>query len=441
MRLPTYVEKAINRIDQSGYEAYVVGGCVRDALRGFKPADWDICTSALPPVVQELFADVPCVLTGVQHGTVTVIMDGQQLEITTYRTEGTYSDARHPDEVHFVSSLREDLSRRDFTMNAMAYHPQKGLIDPFDGQGDLAKGLLRCVGNARERFREDALRILRGLRFASCFGFSFERDTADALVQEAQGLSRIARERVREELNRLLLGENVADVLLAFPSIITEIIPELRSTINFEQHSPFHSYTVYEHTVRSIAATQPILTVRLALLLHDIGKPATFLIGEDGNGHFYAHAKQSEIFANEIMQRLRYDRQTAERIVGLVRYHDAQIEAKGRSVKRWLNRCGEAFFRDLLMVQEGDTRALKAAYIPDRLEKIKQLTVLMEGILAEGQCFSLKDLAVNGNDIIALGIPAGKAVGELLNKLLEKVIEGDLPNEREALLEYARKNT
>lgn len=441
MQLPICVEKALSRINQSGYDAYVVGGCVRDILRGVTPADWDICTAASPQTIQNLFEDVPCILTGLQHGTVTVVMDGSPLEITTYRTEGSYTDSRHPDQVFFGCSLTEDLSRRDFTINSMAYHPQQGLVDPFEGREDLKKGILRCVGKAEQRFREDPLRILRGLRFASCFGFSFEEETAKALKKERNGLTKVSGERVREELNRLLLGKNVLQVLLNFSSTFVTIMPELSPTIGFEQHNRYHCYTVYEHLARAVASSENHLTVRLALLLHDVGKPSCFTQDEQNNGHFYAHAKISEQYAEIILNRLRYDRKTIERVCQLIHYHDATIEVEERNVKRWLNRLGEDCFRELLMVKKGDACALNESVISERLQAIEQLSLLSERVIREAQCFTLKDLAVNGKDLLAMGIPSGKYMGELLKTLLEKVIDGEIANERDVLLEYARENT
>lgn len=441
MQLPIYVENVIRRLNECGFECYAVGGCVRDSLLGFSPSDWDLCTNAKPQAVQEVFGDVPCIPTGLPHGTVTLLIDGHPLEITTYRTEGAYSDARHPDEVHFVTSLREDLVRRDFTVNAMAYHPDEGVLDFFNGQDDLRHNVLRCVGVATERLREDPLRILRGLRFASCYGFDIEEETAEALHKERQGLSCVARERVREEVNRLLLGKHVADVLLRFPDVIGEVIPELCDSVSFEQHNRYHCYPVYEHSVRALEQADPILTVRLALLLHDVGKPRTFSMDENGCGHFYSHAKVSEAMTHEILTRLRYDKKTIERVTALVRYHDVPLECTATCIKRWLNRLGEASFRELLLVKEGDCRAQSPQVIAPRLEELSRLSSLFEQVLQEKPCFSLKDLAVNGKDVLAQGIPAGEKVGQILNALLDQVIEGKLPNERVALLDAILKNT
>ncbi len=441
MQLPLFVENVIRRFNQSGLECYAVGGCVRDSLLGFQPTDWDLCTNATPKTVMNVFADVPCIPTGLQHGTVTLLIDGHPLEITTYRTETAYSDSRHPDAVHFVSSLREDLARRDFTVNAMAYHPDEGVIDLFDGQRDIQAKVLRCVGMATERFHEDALRILRCLRFASCLGFSIESKTAYALVKEAQGLTFVAAERIREELNRLLLGKNAVSVLKEFSSVIGIVIPELKEAVGFQQHNPYHDKDVYEHSIVAVGSTEPKLTVRLALLLHDIGKPRTFSIDENGCGHFYSHAAVSEEMAACILERLHYDRQTTRRVLTLIRYHDVVLDKTASCVKRWLNRLGEVCFRELLWVKEGDCRAQTESIIESRLADLSEISALLEQVMKEQACFSLKDLAVNGHDLLAIGIPAGKQIGEWLAWLLEQVIDGVLPNEREYLLDAIRKNT
>lgn len=441
MQLPLYVKKTIQQLNANGFECYVVGGCVRDSLLDATPSDWDMCTNALPQAVMATFDDAQCIPTGLQHGTVTLIQEGHPLEITTYRTEGNYTDARHPDEVHFVSNLRKDLARRDFTINAMAYHPEEGIVDPFGGRRDLQSQLLQCVGVPAERFREDALRILRGLRFSSVLGFSLEEQTKRALINEAEGLVRVANERVREELDRLLLGKNVAAVLTEFSSVMAVVIPELQKTIGFVQHNQYHDKGVYEHTVAAVAQSAEKLTVRLALLLHDLGKPFTFSLDANGCGHFYSHTAVSEKLAVGVLKRLRYDNKTSERVQTLVRYHDVVLSNDPACVKRWLNRLGEDGFRELLQVKEADCRAQAALVSEPRLEELSQISLLLDRIVEEKSCFSLKDLAVSGKDVLALGIPAGKRVGEILNDLLGQVIEGTLPNDRECLLKVIEKTT
>lgn len=441
MQFPDRVKTVIERLENNGYEAYVVGGCVRDSLLGLSPADWDVCTCALPQTVCDLFTDFTCVPTGIQHGTVTVVIEGIPIEITTYRSEEGYGDHRHPDCVTFVSSLKTDLSRRDFTVNAMAYHPVRGLVDPFGGKEDLKNGLLRCVGNARKRFEEDALRILRCLRFASCYAFDIEKKTAAAIDEMADGLSFVAEERIREELNRLLLGKAVESVLLRFRSVLFHVIPELKATDGFEQHSRYHHLGVFEHTVASVSLSRCDLPVRIALLLHDVGKPRCFSMDETGQGHFIGHHALGEETAVEVMRRLRYDRQTIERVALLIRYHDTVVIPEETKVKRWLNRFGEAFFRQLLLVKEGDCLGHAPVLHEERLRELNAIHAVLDRIVEQQQCFSLKDLAVNGNDLIDLGVAKGKAIGEALQWALDEVMDGRLPNDREILREALRKRT
>lgn len=441
MQLPQLVKEVLERIEESGYEAYVVGGCVRDALLGSQPSDWDICTSALPERLLDLFADVPCIPTGLKHGTVTVVWKGESMEITTYRTEKGYSDGRHPDRVHFVTSIHDDLSRRDFTVNAMAYHPARGLIDPFGGKADLDRGLLRCVGVAETRFREDALRILRGMRFAACYGFSVEAKTAAAILNEADGLHQVAAERIRAELERLLIGKGVGGVLRQFREVLFRVIPELKAADGFEQHSPYHHLDVFAHTVEAVSQAAPELPVRLALLLHDAGKPECFTWDELGHGHFYGHAAVSEQMARDILHRLRYDRMTIERVLLLIRYHDTLLYPEEPRIKRWLNRFGEDFFRQLLLVKEGDCLGQIPSLKGERLPELEQIKEVLDRVVAQQQCFSLKDLAINGRDVLALGIAEGKQVGAALEWALNAVMDGSLPNEQETLLAALRKKT
>ncbi len=441
MQLPKDVLDVMARIEENGYECYVVGGCVRDSLLGLEPFDWDICTNALPGDIISLFSDVPCHPTGISHGTVTVVWQDRPFEITTYRTEDMYSDSRHPDGVQFVNSITEDLSRRDFTVNAIAYHPVRGLVDPFGGEEDLRNRLLRCVGVAENRLKEDALRILRGLRFAACYGFEAERDTAQALLSCAAELSHVAAERVQAELSRLLMGTFVGKVLRGFYPIFFHILPELESTLGFEQHSRYHHLDVFQHIVESVSRSRAELPVRLALLFHDIGKPRCFTLDMDGNGHFYGHPAISEELARGILKRLRYDCQTTERVLLLIRYHDTVISPDESSVKRWLRRYGEEFLRQLLLVKEGDSLGHATALTEIRLQELAMIRETMERVVEEQQCFLLKDLAINGNDVMGLGIEEGKRIGEALQWALDRVIEGALPNERETLLDALRKNT
>lgn len=441
MEIPVYVAEAMSRMENNGFECYIVGGCVRDSLLGRTPVDWDICTNAPPATTLSLFDDVPCIPTGLKHGTVTVVWNGIPLEITTYRTEDAYTDGRHPDRVRFVSSIEEDLSRRDFTVNAMAYHPVRGLVDLFGGARDLNDGYLRCVGEASQRFKEDALRILRALRFASCYGFTVEKATAEALEREADGLSQVAAERIRAELDRMLTGAFVGDVLRRFYRILFRVIPELADTRGFHQHSRYHHLDVFEHTVTAVASCVAELPVRLALLLHDVGKPHCFSRDENGQGHFYGHAAISERLAGDILKRLRYDNRTAELVLRLIKYHDTVITADEHLIKRWLNRFGAEFLHYLLLVKEGDCLGQIPSLKEERFGETVAIRCVISKILEQQQCFSLKDLAINGRDVMAQGIREGKRVGETLQWVLDAVIDGALPNDRDVLLEAIQKKT
>ncbi len=439
MQLSDSAAAILKRLEENGYEAYAVGGCVRDSLLGLPPHDFDICTAALPEQMLAVFSDVTCIPTGLQHGTVTVVWEGQPLEITTYRTEGCYSDSRHPDRVEFVRSVEADLARRDFTVNAMAYHPQRGLVDPFGGEADLKLGLLRAVGDPTTRFTEDALRLLRALRFAACYGFELEEETARAARALAPRLSLVAAERVREELNKLLLGRYAAKILLEFREVLLPVLPELEAIFDFEQHNPHHHLDVYGHTVQALTAAASDLTVRLALLLHDIGKPTCFSRDDAGIGHFYGHAAVSGRMAKAVLERLRYDRRTVEQVCLLIRYHDVVLEPEDRLIKRWLNRFGADFLHQLLLVKAGDNLGQPAALAEARLAELEELHRRIDRIVAEAQCFSLKDLAISGRDVMALGY-TGKAVGQKLQWALEAVMDNRLPNTREALLQALCKN-
>ena len=427
--------QAIARLEERGYETCVVGGCVRDALLGHIPHDWDIGTSALPEETMRCFAGCTVIETGVRHGTVTVVLDGEPLEITTYRVETGYTDGRHPDRVEFVRRLADDLSRRDFTINAMAYHPARGLTDLFGGREDLAAGIIRCVGTPSRRLREDALRILRGLRFAACCGFSVEPDTARAMRQEQGRLREIAAERVKGELDRLVTGRDAARVLREFAEVVGTVLPEIVPMRGFPQNNPHHCWDIWEHTLHAVEASEPDLLVRWAILFHDSGKALTYTEDENGVGHFRGHPAVSERLADRAMRRLRFDTDMRERVCRLVKLHDIPAENDPRFVRRWLNRLGEEDFRRLLQIKRADTLAQNPFYQPPRLELLRGLEETLRTVLRERDCFRMRDLAVNGNDLLAAGVPEGPAVGAALRFFLDNVIEGRLPNEKAALLD------
>ena len=425
--------KALALLQAAGYEAWIVGGCVRDALLGLPPKDYDLTTSALPEETQRVFAAYPRIETGLRHGTVTVLLEGEPLEITTYRVDGAYSDARHPDGVTFTRSLRQDAARRDFTISAMAYAPGWGLQDFFGGQADLARGILRAVGAAEKRFREDALRILRALRFASVLDFTLEGETARAARACAPLLAAVSAERVSGELGKLLCGKAAGRVLRDYPDVLGVVLPEILPMVGLDHRNPHHCYDVWTHTTVAVDHVPPELPLRLAMLLHDIGKPDTFSLGEDGQGHFYGHPRRSVELAEGILSRLRFPRRTRERVLTLVRYHDAVLEESPQRVRRWLNKLGPEVFFDLLAIQGGDAAAQAPAYCT-RLDHLRRLETLARQVLDQAPCLTVRDLAVGGEDLLALGY-RGPAIGRALRALLDQVLSETVSNEKNALLQ------
>lgn len=433
LTLPSYVLAAMKRLEAHGFETYAVGGCVRDMLLGKLPHDYDLATRATPAEMKEVFRGERTVETGIAHGTLTLLSDGHPLEITTFRADGAYSDARHPDKVCFSQTFREDAARRDFTVNAMAFHPEKGVLDYFGGQTDLAGRILRTVGEPDARFHEDALRILRAVRFAAVLDFSVENRTGEAMHRNKELLSRISAERIREELFRLLTGCGVRRVLEMFPDVLGVTVPEILPSVGFDQCSPYHIYDVYRHTLAAVEAAEPDGTLRMALLLHDIGKPTCFTRDANGTGHFYGHAQKSAEMAEAILERLRVPRKTAETITTLVRYHDLPLSPEKKRIARLRSRFGDAFLLDLIAIQRADT-AGQAAHLRDRLRALDDCEAALRSAIAAAPAMTLGRLAVNGQDLINLGMVPGKALGKMLNSLLSAVLDGKLPNEKTALL-------
>ena len=437
VQIPNEVLSILDKLNQAGHSAYVVGGYVRDCLLGLEPGDWDICTSALPEQMKECFAKFHVIETGLKHGTLTVRVNHQSYEITTFRTDGDYIDCRHPEKVTFVSDIKEDLARRDFTVNAMAYHPNKGLIDLYGGQKDLSDKIIRCVGDSKKRFTEDALRIMRGLRFAATYGFTIAPETADAMFETKELLSKIALERIIAELKKLLLGNFSEDILLKYRDVFGVIIPELIPMFDFRQKNPHHLYDVWTHTVKSVAVSKKDTLIRLAVLFHDIGKPKTFSQDENGVGHFYSHASVGSEITKNILKRMKFDGDTIHSVTELVKYHDVQIEPTEKAVKRLLHKIGQEQFERLLSVKEADAKT--TVHFEEKLKRIQEIRTVYIKVLEENACFSLKDLAISGNDLLSLGIPAGKVLGEILKKVLDAVIDGEISNRKETLLSYAEK--
>ncbi|MDR3052601.1 MAG: CCA tRNA nucleotidyltransferase [Coriobacteriales bacterium] len=494
LNIPHFAQRVVARLHACGHQAYLVGGCVRDSLLGTTPKDWDVATSALPQEVQACCAAtpdspaLPVIATGIQHGTVTVLVDGSPVEVTTFRQDGPYLDNRHPESVSFISSLREDLARRDFTINAMALdvsgatdaagatggigaadatgatgatgkatapsatgtldapgtpnttrpQPQPSpatLIDPFGGLADLEAGIIRTVGDPDARFAEDGLRLMRALRFSATLGFAIEPHTAAAIHRNRELLANSAPERFVAELMRLLPSPNSKAVLDAYPDVLAVLIPEISPAVGFDQHNRHHCYDVWEHTTCAICAAPPNPLVRLALVFHDLGKPPAFRLDSNGVGHFYGHAALSAQLARARLAALRFDNATIETVCLLVESH--MLDLSGKTLLRALRNLGEARVRLLLDVKRADGSATAAPYVAQRLAHAAEATAELERILAEERCFKLKDLAISGHDLLAAGIPEGPQIGALLEALLDEVIEGSLPNEREALLAYA----
>ena len=437
--LPPQVNYALRMLEGAGYEAYLVGGAVRDYVRGIGSAkDWDITTNAEPLEVKDVFSDYHIIETGLKHGTITVMISGEPLELTTYRVDGEYSDHRRPDEVHFTRSLREDLERRDFTMNALAYNPSIGVVDYHGGSQDIADGVVRCVGNADTRFQEDALRILRALRFASIFNFRIEDTTSEAIHRNKELLRNIAVERIQVELTKTLCGPGIAHLLHDYSDVIAIPIPEISPMIGFEQHNPHHDKDVWAHTIQVVASTPADPVLRWTALLHDIGKPHCFSLADDGVGHFYGHAEKSTELTKCILDRLRFDNASKDRISTLVRYHDLPIAAEKKPVKRLMSKLGADTVRQLIEVHKADTKG-QSDICQYRIEEYEEVSKVLDTIFQEASCFSLKDLAINGNDLLAHGM-RGPAIGAALENCLVAVIEEKIQNDKEALLQYVFEN-
>ena len=431
MNCPESVRTVLETLEAAGYEAWCVGGCVRDTLLGRVPGDWDVTTSAMPEETMAVFGK-RAFPTGLQHGTVTVRANHEAIEVTTYRVDGEYRDHRRPDSVTFTRSLEEDLRRRDFTVNAMAMNLRGQLRDPFGGQADLKNGVLRCVGEPDRRFGEDALRILRGLRFAATLGFTIEQETAESIHRSRNDLKDIAVERIQVELFKLLAGRNAAEILRQFPDVIGVFWPEILPMVGFDQHNHHHCCDVWEHTLHAVEAVPCDPILRCAMLLHDIGKPACFTMDEAGVGHFYGHGAISRELADGMLRRLKCGNELRESIVTLVDWHDREIQRTDKAVRRALRQLGEENLRRLLHIKRGDNLAQAPEY-RHRQAEIDKAEVILDRLMAEDACFSLKQLAVNGRDAMQLGLK-GPAIGRALDKLLDDVVNGDVPNERDELL-------
>lgn len=432
MYIPRFVSVLLEKLNDDGYKAYVVGGCVRDSLLRITPHDYDIATDALPEQIKTSFASYKTIDTGIKHGTVAVLSEGEQVEITTFRIDGEYSDNRHPDSVSFTRDIKDDLSRRDFTVNAMAYNDADGLTDCFGGERDLENKLIRAVGDPDLRFREDGLRILRALRFAAVYGFTVEKETADAVHRNRNLLKNIAGERIACELNKFICAP-CADILREFVDVFSVIIPELAATVGFEQHNKYHNRTVFEHTLATIEAIKPDKVLRLTMLFHDLGKPECFTM-VNGTGHCKGHAEVSVKIAQRVLSALRYDRETKEAVVSLVKYHDYPIDNNKKIVRRRLYKFGGEMFFRLIDIHIADNEGKKEnlAFRKDIFLEAKEIA---EDIIRENECFSLAQLDINGNDIVNAGY-MGRTIGFALDFLLAAVIDEKCENEKQELLKY-----
>lgn len=447
MQIPENIAQLLDRLESAGYEAWIVGGCVRDSLMGITPHDFDVTTSALPEETERVFAGMRIIETGMKHGTITVLCGGEPVEITTYRVDGEYHDSRRPDSVTFTRSLREDTARRDFTMNGIAYSPKRGYFDEFGGAGDIHNGIIRCIGDPEKRFTEDALRILRGLRFSASLGFWIEENTAAAMLDCRELLNNISAERVFSELSKLLTGrrsgENILRVMTCFREIFAVMIPELRGIFDMEQRSKWHYLDVYQHTALAVQSAAQLtygkenaLPLTLAMMFHDIGKQLCFTRDEDGEGHYYGHAAHSAEMADAILRRLKCSNALRERVCEIVKYHDMPLADSDKAVRRLLAKHGEQLSCDIAMAHIADDLAKKEearARIPEWYAVIGRIRRL-----ASECCFTVKDLAVDGKALRGI-VPPSPLMGEVIKHLLEKVVDGDIPNEREILLQEAAK--
>lgn len=435
--IPEGAGDLIKRLNDSGYKAYAVGGCVRDSILGRAPKDWDLATDAQPREVKALFEKTAD--TGLKHGTVTVVLNGESYELTTFRVDGEYLDGRHPSGVRYADSLAEDLGRRDFTVNAMAYHPVEGLVDPFGGMDDLKAGVIRTVGAPEERFGEDALRMLRAVRFSARLSFELDPAVLSAIKKCRRLILKISSERIRSELDGIITSERPSKLMLLQDTGLLELLlPELAACFTTEQNNPWHIYNVGTHTVKSMEHIENRSLLRWVMLLHDTGKPACRSTDSKGVDHFYGHPFKSAKIAESILTRLRFDRAFIEKAVRLVRLHDLEIAAEPVSIKKAVLKAGGDLFEDLLKVMEADKRAQNPRKLSDRLDVLHRIREIYAGIREEKQCVSLKQLAVDGNDLLELGFTEGARIGRLLNMLLEAVIERPELNSKEKLLELVK---
>ena len=449
INIPKNIKEALTLLNSNNHEGYIVGGCVRDFLLNKEPNDWDITSSASPDEVLKVFEKYKTIETGLQHGTVTVLINREPIEITTYRVDGDYSDGRRPDSVNFTKSLKEDLNRRDFTINAIAYNPKDGFVDKFNGIEDLNSGIIRCVGNADERFKEDSLRILRGIRFASKYGFEVEPETKEAMFNNKNLLKNVSQERITEEFIKTLKGKDCVKVLKEYEDIISEIIPEVKDMINLDQKNPHHLYTVWDHTLKSIEnVPNDDIEMKLAMFFHDIGKPNTFTIDDKGIGHFKGHTDVSKKITDDLFKRMKLtnaegiDRGMLNNVQYLVKNHDLNVPKNERDMNKTIIKHfngNPELFRKILDVKQYDISAQSNFLYEEKMSAIKKAIEIYDTINEKGFCTKINDLKIDGNDLIKIGFKTGKDLGNTLNNLLLDAASGNISNERSVLLKSSIK--
>lgn len=435
--LPKNVKTIIKILNTHNYEAFIVGGCVRDSAIGLTPHDWDICTNAKPEEIKKCFENFNTFDSGIKHGTISVVLDGEVFEVTTYRIDGTYSDNRRPDSVSFTSDITQDLARRDFTINAMAYNEQSGLIDPYGGRNDLSDKIIKCVGNPDFRFNEDALRIIRALRFASVYNFDIDDKTAKSIHKNADLLNNIAVERISVELNKLLSGYGAEQILNNYRDVIAVFIPEIMPMFDYNQHTKHHNRDLWHHTTYAVKSIDNTPLLRMSMLLHDIGKPKACKRDEDGTCHFKGHPKYSAEMAENILRRLKYSNDFIETCITIIKYHDVRFSGSKRQLRRVMSAIGDKNVELLLKIQRADIMAQSDYKHKEKLEKLNLACKTYKEILADKDCFTLKQLKINGNDIKNLGVSEGIKIGKILKILLGLVIEDKIENEKSALIKKA----
>lgn len=435
IKIPDYCKFIFEKLENSGFECYAVGGCVRDSIMGFEPDDWDFSTNAKPENICDIFSSYKLIEIGKKFGTICVVSENRTFEITTFRNDGAYTDNRHPDEVLFCNNIQDDLSRRDFTVNSIAYSEKTGIIDPFGGIGDIEKRIIRCTGEPIKRFSEDALRIFRAIRFSSVLGFDVEKETYDAIFTLKENLLSVHPHRIKKELIKFLCGKNVSSALLNYKEVLAVVIPEIKPMFNCEQNNPHHIYDVWTHTAKTFDFAPNDSIIRLSLLFHDSGKPIMKTTDEKGIDHFIMHPRKSKEIAYNVLSRFGFSNSVISDVSLLVRYHDERFRKKSESVKNVLRELGEDLFYKLLILSYCDVSAQSDLKRSEKFGLLEYARKEADKIISENQCYSLSQLAVKGNDLIDLGYK-GKSVGKILNELLKAVIKGKIDNNKNSLINY-----